>query len=112
MSDWNDEIRKRLAGLNLPPAREAEIVEELSQHLEDFRERSLQSGATNDEAYQAALLELPGADLLVRELRRSHPPVRQDPIVIGTQRRSNLIGDFWQDLAYACRTLIKTPAFT
>lgn len=112
MSDWNDEIRKRLAGLNLPPAREAEIVEELSQHLEDFRERSLQSGATNDEAYQAALLELAGPDLLVRELRRSHPPVRQDPIVIGTQRRSNLIGDFWQDLAYACRTLIKTPAFT
>jgi hypothetical protein len=44
MIDWKLEIRKRLAGLMLEPTREAEIVEELSQHLEDryleLRERS------------------------------------------------------------------------
>jgi hypothetical protein len=34
MPEWKDEIKNRLAGLNLAPAREAEIVEELAQHLE------------------------------------------------------------------------------
>ena len=35
MHDWNDEIRSRLSRTGLAPEREAEIVEELSQHLED-----------------------------------------------------------------------------
>jgi len=30
MPDWNEQIRKQLADLNLAPAREAEIVEELA----------------------------------------------------------------------------------
>lgn len=36
--DWNNEIRRRLAGLHLAPAREAEIVEEWAQHLEESYE--------------------------------------------------------------------------
>ena len=35
MVDWKHEIGQRLSGLNLDPRREAEIVEELSQHLDD-----------------------------------------------------------------------------
>jgi len=35
MCDWKQAIRERLACLKLETAREAEIVEELSQHLED-----------------------------------------------------------------------------
>ena len=35
MPDWTSEVRKRLSSLRLSPAREAEIVEELSQHLEE-----------------------------------------------------------------------------
>jgi len=35
MPDFKEAIRKRLAGLSLSPTRESEIVEELSQHLED-----------------------------------------------------------------------------
>ena len=34
MPDFKIEIRARLAALQLSPMREAEIVEELSQHLE------------------------------------------------------------------------------
>src|SRR6476619_4245450 len=34
MLDWKAEIRRRLAGLNLSPTRELEIVEEVAQHLE------------------------------------------------------------------------------
>jgi hypothetical protein len=33
MPDWKSEIRRRLAGLKLEPAREAAIVEELAQYL-------------------------------------------------------------------------------
>jgi hypothetical protein len=36
--DWNNEIRRRLAGLHLAPAREAEIVDEWAQHLEESYE--------------------------------------------------------------------------
>jgi hypothetical protein len=37
--DWKDEIIWRLSPLKLPPTREAEIAEELAQHLEDrFKE--------------------------------------------------------------------------
>ena len=35
MPDWKSEIRGRLAGSKLEPAREAEIIEELLKHLED-----------------------------------------------------------------------------
>ena len=35
MPEWKEEIRKRLVDLKLPPAREAEIQEELAQHLEE-----------------------------------------------------------------------------
>src|SRR6267378_286139 len=35
MPDWKGEVRARLAGLSLSPARELEIIEELSQHLQD-----------------------------------------------------------------------------
>jgi hypothetical protein len=35
MPEWKEEIRDLLAGLKLAPTREAEIVEELAQHLED-----------------------------------------------------------------------------
>jgi replication fork clamp-binding protein CrfC len=46
MPDWKHEVRKRLADLNLEPVREQEIVEELSEHLED-RYRELLSGAAS-----------------------------------------------------------------
>ena len=41
MPDFKVEIRARLAELHLSPVREAEIVEELSQHLEEEYERAL-----------------------------------------------------------------------
>ena len=52
MPDFREEIRKQLANLGLPPARESEIVEELSQHLEDQYEQSINRGASEEEAYR------------------------------------------------------------
>ena len=58
MPDWKREVRDRLRGLRLDPAREAEIVEELTQHLDDLYEESLRGGASDEEARRAALAQL------------------------------------------------------
>lgn len=44
MPDWTRYLRPRLARLNLDGARETEIVEELSQHLEERYEELRNQG--------------------------------------------------------------------
>jgi predicted permease len=109
MPDWKPEIRQRLTGVKLESAREAAIVEELAQHLEDCYEALLNGGATPAEAERLTLAELSESDLLARELRRIEQQVKHEPIVPGTNSRSNVIADFWQDLRYGARALLKNP---
>ncbi len=110
MPDWKPEIRRRLANLKLEPTREAAILEELSQDLADCYAELLSSGATEAEAYQRTLAELSGSELLARELRRVERPA--EPIVPGTDRRTNMIAALWQDLRFGARMLLKQPGFT
>ena len=112
MPEFKEEIRKRLAGANLPPTREAEIVEELSQHLDDQYEQALSRGATEEEARRAVLNDLKVSDFLGQELKRVERPARPDPIVMGTSGKKNFIGDVVQDVRYGMRTMIKNPLFT
>jgi len=44
--DWKPEIRRRLANLQLAPTREAAIVEELAQYLDDHYAELLAGGAS------------------------------------------------------------------
>ena len=44
MPDWKPVLLARLAGLPLTPAREAEIVEELSLHLDDRYSELIRGG--------------------------------------------------------------------
>src|SRR5262245_14270276 len=85
--EWKQETRRRLAGLKLEPAREAAIIEELSQHLADCYAELLSGGATEAEAYQRTLTELSESEILERELRRVEREIRSEPIVLGTNRR-------------------------
>jgi putative ABC transport system permease protein len=112
MPDWKQEINERLANLNLEPTREAAIVEELAQYLDDHCAELLAGGATEAEAYQRTLAELSGSELLARELRRVERPGNPESIVLGTGRRANMIADLWQDLRYGARRFARQPGFT
>jgi putative ABC transport system permease protein len=109
---WKSEVRLRLAGLHLAPTREAAVVEELAQYLEDYYAELLAGGAGEAEAYEQALAELSGSEMLQRELRRAERQAPQEPVVLGTNRRTNMIADLWQDLRFGARMLMKQPGFT
>lgn len=110
MHDWKPQIKARLAGLNLSPERELEIVEELSQHLDDRVEEHLTKGHSTDEAHRLASQEL-SANKLERELKRIELRAERHPVVLG-ETKSNFFANFYKDLRPALRMLRKNPGFT
>jgi putative ABC transport system permease protein len=112
MLEWKQEILKRLAHLELAPAREAEIAEELAQHLEDRFQELQASGAAEDEARRVALAELSEEQILALELNKVEHPVPQEPDVLGEPKKTNFLSDLGRDLRYALRMLARNPGFT
>ncbi len=112
MREWDEEISQLLAKLKLEPAHEAAIIREISQYLDDCYEELLAGGATPEEAERRTLAELSESELLQRELRRLERQVTPEPIVLGTNRRINMLADLWQDLRYGARVLMKNRGFT
>jgi putative ABC transport system permease protein len=116
--DWARHVRPRLSPLRLSPTRENEIVEELSQHLEDRWRELVASGTPEDEARRLALAEFRDGNLLARymaPLRQAHAPA---PITLGSPadargaKAGHLFRGVWQDLRYATRMLRRQPTFS
>jgi len=108
MPDWRPDIASRLGGLRLDPAREAEIIDELSQHLDLRYDELLSEGATADEAFRTAISELRDAQALataMRPLRQSRvrPREPRDP------RLARLTAYLIQDGTFALRQLVRSP---
>jgi hypothetical protein len=108
--DWSPDIRARLSTLSIAPAREAEIVEELSQHLDDRWRELVASGHGPDEAARIARTEFSGARLTAL-LGSLHQAQWRETPTFGPGRAFSL-DSLAIDLRHALRALVATPSFT
>ena len=111
MPDFKSEIRTSLAALNLSPTREEEIVEELSQDLQERFEEALSHGASEEEAKQVVLNELTFPESIDNELKRVEQPIRSTELAIGAKQTRNRFAGFWDDIRFGLRILRKQPGF-
>ena len=73
-SSWSEHLHARLASLSLSPAREAEIIDELSQHLDECYEELRAGGASDLEARRVVIEELLDRDALAEQMRSLRRP--------------------------------------
>src|SRR5687767_12167580 len=110
MHDWHSEVRARLTHLRLKPEREADIVDEIAQHLEGRYRDALSAGASPDEATRLALAEFRAGNVLaqrVAALKQAHAPAA----VTAGASTGHLLEDVRHDLRYAARAFAKQPGF-
>jgi predicted permease len=110
MPEWTEHLRPRLALLQLSGGREAEIIEELSQHLDQRYEELRAGGATDLEARHLAIEELLEPETLARHMRQLRQAHVSPPITPGAPT-GFLLADLCQDLRHAARMLRKQPGF-
>src|SRR5687768_16339230 len=111
MPDWAPYVRTRLSSLRLPATREYEIIEELSQHLDDRWRELIAGGTVPEEATRATLAEFRDGDGLARHLAPLRLANEPAPIVPGATS-GRWLADLRQDLRYAFRTMAARPGFT
>ncbi|HET7607325.1 MAG TPA: permease prefix domain 1-containing protein, partial [Gammaproteobacteria bacterium] len=83
MHDWKSEVRARLAPLRLKPEREADIVDEIAQHLAERYREAISGGASHQEATRVALAEFQAGNALAQRiaaLKQAHAPA---PVTAG-----------------------------
>lgn len=112
MTDWRTEIRRRLSPLGLAPEREAEIVDEIAQHLEDRFSELCAMGRSDAESAAGAWMELEEGDVLGREVGRTETLRPLDLPPPGKDSRAGFLATLAADLKYATRTLVKQPSFS
>jgi predicted permease len=126
MPDFKAYVRQNLPPLEVPPARELEIVEELALEFEELYERAIRRGLDPEAAWQevketARPWHELGQELLsaLGEQRRNGLPPAFGGYGVDAPspiRRSNMFGRLGdvllRDLTYGARQLAKSPGFT
>ncbi len=123
MPSWTQELESRLASLRLRPAREREIIDELSEHLELRYAELRDQGVDEAEALALVRAELLHDDALadfMRPLRQASAPPPPEPLGAPGQQRgaggrrarvSELFDSIGRDLRNAQRRLRRQPGF-
>lgn len=96
MPDWNAVLRGRLPAVSDDPVRDADIREELAQHLDQAYHDAIAGGASADEALARAIALLPRA----QPLRKADRP-----------RRPIHLPNLLPDLRYGLRLLARARGF-
>jgi putative ABC transport system permease protein len=109
MPDWSKEIRAAIARLNLDPPREADLVDELSQHLTDRYNELRGNGDADTEACRLLKAELNDGKLVaeLRPLLSTFP----ETAAPGLDGRERLFAGLGNDLRQAARLLRMNPGF-
>jgi putative ABC transport system permease protein len=103
-------VRTRLSSVRLSAEREAEIVDELSQHLDAHYRELVAGGTPPEEAIRLTLALFRSGNMLAKymaPLKQSHMP----PAIAQGAPTGSAFSDLWQDLRYAGRIFPKQPAF-
>src|ERR1700749_1641899 len=112
MSDFREEVRRRLAHLNLEPTREASIVEAVALHMEDRHSDLMTSGNTADEADRTVLAELDQDSRLPRGLREVESTGHFHAVPSGAPGFGSFPANLWKDVRYSARALRLNAGFS
>lgn len=108
MPDWRQIVREHLAALNLDGSSEAEIFDELAQHLEDRYRELLASGTSEIEAHRITIEPLSNSPSLVEALQRARRQTVPEPPSRATGRFISL----FYDLRIALRRMRQKAGFS
>ena len=115
MPDWRSEVQRLVARSDIDGAFKAELVEELSSHLENRFADLRDSGLSEDEAFRQVISELDGPDRFARALRTIRRAAPRISAQIGSSRvkgRKNMFGALGHDFKVAVRTIRSKPGFS
>jgi putative ABC transport system permease protein len=109
MHDGSKEIEGAIAPLNLSAAREAEVVEELGQHLNDRYDELLIAGTGEEQACRILMEDLADGRLIAGLKATTH--AAQQPVPVGAGGRDKFLAGVWIDLQFGIRLLLRIPGF-
>ena len=111
MPDWKALIRARLGTLPLDPARAADVVDELAQHVAQHYADLTASGVEDEDALRQALAPLDDPARIAAEIAHADRP-RPAAAPVPPADACSFAIDVGRDIRYAARLLIRAPGFT
>jgi putative ABC transport system permease protein len=109
MPDWREVVREHVTPAQLSPTAEADMIDELSQHLEQRYDELLARGTSPAHAERDVLRELDSSRDLMRAARASRSTYAT-PEPVGSARGGLLTG-LGNDVRVAFRLLLRNPGF-